>query len=92
MFQSIHHGVTNPAGLTYVVHSTVNQNQPVLGARRSSGMERKLLMEIKVLDCPEASPARFGVSLNKAELFTSDLRAAFVMTYAKDGLMLSLAF
>ena len=49
-------------------------------------------MEIKVLDCPEASPARCGVSLNKAELFTSDLRAAFVMTYAKDGLMLSLAF
>jgi len=29
--------------------------------------------------------------MNKAELFTSDLRAAFVMTDAKDGLMLILA-
>lgn len=29
--------------------------------------------------------------MNKAELFTSDLRAAFVMRCAKDGLMLLLA-
>lgn len=29
--------------------------------------------------------------MTKAELFTFDLRAAFVMTYAKDGLMLLLA-
>lgn len=29
--------------------------------------------------------------MNKAELFTSDLRAAFVMSCAKDGLMLLLA-
>lgn len=29
--------------------------------------------------------------MNKADLFTSDLRAAFVMTYAKEGLMLLLA-
>jgi len=61
-FQSIHHGVTNPAGLTYnTVHSTVNQNQPVLGAPRSSAVERKLLMEIKVLHCPTASPCMLDV-------------------------------
>lgn len=29
--------------------------------------------------------------MNKAELFKCDLRAAFVMTFAKEGLMLSLA-
>lgn len=29
--------------------------------------------------------------MNKADLFTSDLRAAFVMTRAKEGLMLLLA-
>lgn len=42
--------------VTLIVRSSVNQNQPVLGARRSSGMKRKLLMEIKVLDCPKGSP------------------------------------
>lgn len=42
--------------VSLTVHSTVNQNQPGLGARRSSAKERKLLMEIKVLDCPKGSP------------------------------------
>lgn len=49
--QIIHHGFTNPAALTYnTARGAVNQKQPVLGARRSSAEERKLSMEIKVLD------------------------------------------
>lgn len=55
-------------------------------------------MEIKALDCLRGSPLQTGTMwrqtgcvMKKAELFTSDLRAAFVMTCAKDGIMLSLA-
>lgn len=79
--------------VSLIVRSTVNQNQPVRGARRSSAKERKLLMEIKVLDCPKRlTPTNIetGCVMNKAELFTSDLRAAFVTTRAKEGLMLLL--
>lgn len=63
----------------------------------SSKVIRKLLMEIKALDCPEKFTlinlldVEF-VDMNKAELFTSDLRAAFVMTRANEGFMLLLAF
>lgn len=47
-------------------------------------------MEIKVLD--SYNQARCGFArLNKAELFTSDLRGAFVMAHAKERLMLLLA-
>lgn len=64
------------------------KSRQVLGALGSSAQERKLLMEIKVFTSPMLYAAHF---MNKAKLFTSDLGAAFVISQAKEGLMLLLA-
>lgn len=106
-FQSIHHGVMYAVAPPWTQNSGVNQKQSDPGPRRSAAPAEEIMdgaegggrpRRIASTSTPDVAFPHEPRELKRkkwrkksSSCFTSDLQAAFILSCAKDGLMLSLA-